>query len=132
MLVLVGLFVVPPPVSAGCNNHLVTSRTDRLVIFEILDDSVAGRAPSLQFDRAQSPLEKPDAPRKGPCSGLSCSNSVPVPVSSTTPVPVLRDRWGALGIVIEIDDTSVYHRSTEGAGPAPFGDRSSIFHPPRV
>ena len=133
MLVLAGLVVAPPAASASCTNHLVTSRTDQLVLFENLDDLIAARSsPSLQRDRAPSPLNQPDAPRKGPCSGISCSNSVPMPVSSTTLLPDGRDRWGALGIVYDVDDTSVYNRTTEGPTPAPSGDWSSIFHPPRV
>jgi hypothetical protein len=132
MLVLAGLFVAPSSASAGCN-HLVSSSTDPLVKLEQLDALILGRpSPALHSNGGQSPLEEPQGPRRSPCSGLSCSNSVPMPVSSITPVPDGRDRWGALGIVVEVDDTSVYRPTTDGPTPAPAGENSFIFHPPRV
>jgi hypothetical protein len=131
MLVLAGLFIAPSSASAGCN-HLVSSSTDPLVKLEQFDALILGR-PSLAShgDGGQSPLNQPDGHRNSPCSGLSCSNSVPMPVSSITPVPDGRDRWGALGIVVEVDNTSVDRQTTDGPTPAPAGDNSSIFHPPR-
>jgi hypothetical protein len=126
MLVLAGVFVAPSSASAGCS-HLVSSSTDPLVKLEQLDALILARS-----DGGQSPLEQPQGPRRSPCSGLSCSNSVPMPVSSITPVPDGRDRWGALGIVVEVDDASVYCPTTDGPTPAPAGGISSIFHPPRV
>ena len=132
MLLLAGLLIAPSSASAGCN-HLVSSSMDPLVKLEQLDALILGR-PSLALgsDGGQSPLEKPEGPRRSPCSGLSCSNSVPMPVSSITPVPDGRDRWGALGIVVEVDNTSVYRTTADGPTPSPAGDNSSIFHPPRA
>ena len=121
MLVLAVLFVAPTSASAGCN-HLVGSRTDPLVKLEHLDELIRG----------QSPLDRTDGPSKSPCSGLSCSKSVPMPISSITPVPEGRDRWGTLRLVVDVDNTSVYRRMTGEPAPAPIGHKSSIFHPPRV
>src|SRR5262245_2345684 len=105
MLVLAGLFVAPTATAAGCN-HLVTSRTDPLVNFVQLDELIVGRLlPSVQVDRGQSPLDQPDAPRRAPCSGLSCSSRIPMPVSSITPVPGGRERWCSLGAVAAADNT---------------------------
>jgi hypothetical protein len=132
LLVLAGLFVPPTAAASGCS-HLVTSRTDPLVNLVHLDDLIVGRlAPSVHGHRAQLPLEAPDAPRRAPCSGWSCSNSVPMPASSITPVPDARERWGALGVVFAVDNRQVYGLRTEGPAPAPTGHKSSIFHPPRV
>jgi hypothetical protein len=94
---------------------------------------ILGRSSSLQqVDHRQSPLDRPGVPRKSPCSGLSCSNRVPMPVSSITPLPDGRDRWCALGVVMDLDDTSIFCRATDAPPRAPTGHRSSIFHPPRV
>ena len=132
ILVLAGLFIAPSSATAGCN-HLVSSRTDPLVKLEQIDALILGR-PSLALgsDRGQLPFDQPDIPRRSPCSGLSCSNSVPMPVSSVMPVPEGRDRWGTLGIVVEVDNTSVYRHATDEPTPAAAGENSSIFHPPRV
>jgi hypothetical protein len=132
MLVLAGLFIAPSSASAGCN-HLVSSRTDPLVELEQLDALILGR-PSLELhgDRGQSPFDQPEGPRRSPCSGLSCSNRVPMPVSSITPVPDGRERWGTLGIVVDVDNSSVYRQTNEGPTTTSAGDKASIFHPPRV
>ena len=131
MLFLLGLFVAPSSAAAGCN-HLVSSRTDPFIKLENFDELIFGRSlPSPQGDRERSPLDRPDAPRRSPCSGLSCSNSVPMPVSSITPVRDGRDRWGTLGIIVEVDNTSVYRQTTDEPTPTPTGEISSIFHPPR-
>jgi hypothetical protein len=132
LLVLAGLFANSPAAAAGCN-HLVTSRTNPLVGRLNLDELIVGRSsPSLQSDRARSPLGQPDAPGRAPCSGLSCSKSVPMPVSSMTPVPDGRDRWGALSTVVVVDHSSVYRLWTDTPIPDATGYKSSIFHPPRV
>jgi hypothetical protein len=132
MLVLAGLFVAPSAAVAGCN-HLVTSSSDPFARLVNLDDLIVGRSPlSLQAQSAPSPRDQPGFPRRTPCSGLSCSNSVPMPVSSITPVPDGRDRWGALGIVVDVDNTRAFRVLTDRPAPAPTGHKCAIFHPPRV
>ena len=131
-MLLTGLFVAPSSARAGCN-HLVGSPSDPFVKLYQLDELIVGRSSSsLRADHGQSPLDRSDAPRQTPCSGMSCSNSVPLPVSTITPGPEGRDRWGTLGIVVLVDNTSVYNRTTDEPAPSPTGEQSSIFHPPRV
>jgi hypothetical protein len=132
LLVLAGLFANSSAAAASCN-HLVTSHTNPLVDNLNLDELIVGRSsPSLQRDRARTPLGQPDAPSRAPCSGLSCSKSVPMPVSTMTPVPDGRDRWGALSIVVVVDHTSVYRLPAHTPIADATGCKSSIFHPPRV
>src|SRR5262249_17882244 len=127
LLVVGGLFVTPSAVAAGCN-HLVTSRTNPLVN---LDDLIVGRSsPYLESNHARSPLGQPDAPSRPPCSGLSCSKSAPIPLSSITPVPDGRDRWGAICVVVAVDNPLVCRLIADGPVPDAKGHKSSIFHPP--
>lgn len=130
MLLVVGLFTAPASARAGCN-HPVSSRSDRLTSLHQLDELITnGSTSSLRHHGDQSPLAPPG---RSPCSGLSCSNSsVPLPMSTSSPGPEGRDRWCSLGVVVAVDDTSVYSRAADEPSPAPACDKSTIFHPPRV
>jgi hypothetical protein len=133
MLLAVGLFTAPGSARAGCS-HPVTSRSDRLANLHQLDELImSGTSSSLRHDGDQSRQAPPGSPLRTPCSGPSCSNGrVPLPISTMSPGPDGRDRWGNLGIAVVVDDTSVSNRTFDEPSPAPACDRSSIFHPPRV
>ena len=133
MLLLVSLCTSPSAAwAAGCS-HLVTTRSERLRELNQLDELIFGRPSSwLRGDAGQSPADRPGSPARTPCSGPSCSNSVPLPVSTLTPVQEGRDRWGSLGVVIVIEPTSVYDRMTDEPALSPADNTTSVFHPPRV
>jgi hypothetical protein len=131
MLLAIGLFTVPTSARAGCN-HLVGSRSDKLANLNQLDELILfGTSSSARHMGGETP-EWPGPDRPTPCSGLSCSNRFPLPVSTMTPGPEGRDRWGSLPVVLVVDDSSVFTRRAEGPSLAPVGDMTSIFHPPRV
>jgi hypothetical protein len=132
ILLLLGLFLAPASVQAGCN-HQVGSSSDLFVNLQHLDPLVFhGSSTSLRTDQGQSPLDQPDAPRRTPCSGFSCSNSLPMPVSTITPSSEGRDRWGALVSLVVVDKGSLYDRAIEEPVLLAAGQITSIFHPPRV
>lgn len=133
MLLVVALFAAPTSARAGCDNHLLSSSSDPFVKLHHLDALILGRSSiSLHDDRGGSPLDRSDAPRRTPCSGLSCSNSLPLPVSTVSPGPEGRDRWGNTSSIVFVDATSVHNRASDDPKLSPTGENSSIFHPPRV
>ena len=129
MLLLVIGFAAPNTAWAGCS-HLVGSRSDPFMKLQQLDELILSGTST--GDGWQSPQGRPNSPRRAPCSGASCSSRVPVPVSTISPGPEGRDRWGALGVVVVVDNTSAQARTTDGPALASSGEKSSIFHPPRV
>jgi hypothetical protein len=133
MLVAVGLFTAPGTAWAACN-HSVSSRSERLANLHQLDDLILnGSSSALGHANDQSPQERPGSPLRTPCTGPGCSNSpLPVPVSTVSTSPDGRDRWGTVGIALGIDNTSVFARTVDEPGPAAAGEKSAVFHPPRV
>jgi len=94
---------------------------------------LAGSSSGSRADSVHSPLGQPGSPRRAPCSGPSCSNSkVPMPVSTITPVQEGRDRWVTLVAVVVVDNTSAQARTSGEPSLSSSGEKSSIFHPPRV
>jgi len=133
MLLLVSVVASPSFARAGCDNHLISSSSDKSVNLLYLDSLILARSSiSLQGDRDRSPLDRSDAPRRPSCSGPSCSNSVPLPVSTVSPRPEGRDHWGTMGTIVAVDTTSVHDRASDEPKLSPTGESSSIFHPPRV
>ncbi len=133
MLLAVSFFIAPETAWAGCD-HSVSSQSDRLANLHQLDELILnGSSSALRHSSDQSPQERPGSPLHTPCTGLGCSNSPPpLPVSTVSTSPDGRDRWGTLGIAIVVDNTSVFARTVDEPGPAAAGDKSSVFHPPRV
>ena len=133
VLLAVGLFAAPETAWAGCN-HAVSSQSDRQSNLHQLHDLILNGASSvLRGANEQSPQGQPGSPARTPCSGPSCSNSpLPVPVSTLSGSPENRDRWGTLGAAIAVDHTSFHHRVVDEPTSASAGEKSSIFHPPRV
>jgi hypothetical protein len=132
MLLSVGLFTAPATARAGCS-HLVGSHSDPFARIHQLDELIlSGSSSSPRADGGQSPMG-PGSPYRAPCSGPSCSSSrVPLPVSTITPGTDARDRWGNLGVLLVVDNTSAQARTTEEPDLAATGEKSSIFHSPRV
>jgi len=132
MLLLIHGFCAPRSAWAGCN-HLVVSKSDRLLGFNQLDALIVGGSSStLSDDMAHDPLEEPWSKRPTPCSGPGCSSRVPMPIPTTIPAPDGTQQWGTLSVPVIVPAASPLERMT--AEPAPDSSRedSSIFHPPRV
>ena len=131
VLLAVGLFAAPETAWAGCS-HAVSSQSDRQ------SNLAPARRPDLERGIIGSAQRKraiatPGSPARTPCSGPSCSNSpLPLPISTVSGNPENRDRWGTLGAAIVVDNTSFHDRTVDEPSPAAAGEKSSIFHPPRV
>jgi hypothetical protein len=110
---------------AGCNNHLVTSQSDRQLDFNRLDDLIMGSS-LLPADDAGRP--GPRAPR--PCSGPGCSSSVPWPASTASPSSAGPDQWVALESVLAPAVASPPRLVPDEPAARPIGYKPSIFHPP--
>jgi hypothetical protein len=130
MLLAVGLVAAPETAWAGCN-HAASSQSVRRDKLHGLDDLILhGAFSALRGANEQSP---PGSPARTPCSGPSCSNRpVPLPISTLPVSPESRDRWGTVGVTIIVDNSSFHHRMVDEPSSAAGGEKSSIFHPPRV
>src|SRR5437879_5565824 len=91
---------------AGCN-HLVISKSDRLVGFNQLDALNLGDSSStIEDDSAQGPVNPQEPRRPTPCSGPGCSSRVPLPVPTASQGPDGSDQWVALGAVVRLPASS--------------------------
>jgi hypothetical protein len=114
---------------AGCN-HLVASRFDSFPRFDQLDELIQGKSVAGSFDERTQGSQEPNP--NHPCSGMSCSSGVPLPVSTTSQGPESSDQWGALaGLAVVLSPCQAARRSNE-PGPRSSGRATSIFHPPRA
>jgi hypothetical protein len=111
---------------AGCN-HLVGSKSDRLVDFHGLDALVAGDASSFVPD---NPARDQIPHRPTPCSGPGCSSRVPMPSPTAVPDSDRSDQWGALNALARLPLPSPPHRVIDEPAARPTGKTPSIFHPP--
>ena len=130
LLLLIQGFAAPRSARAGCNNHLVTLQSERLLDHNRLDELITG---GLSATLVEGPgRDHPDrsAPRR--CSGLGCSSGVPWPLSTSSPRSDGPDQWvafeAALGSVVASPPRLV----PEEPAVRPAGHRPSIFHPPPV
>src|SRR5262245_56120000 len=113
LLLLVHGFGAPRSAWAGCN-HLVLSRSDLLLAFNQLDVLIAGDSSGLSSDDlATDPLGQQGPKRPTPCSGLSCSNRVPLPVPMAFPGSHRVDQWGVLSTVDLLSITSLHGRTVD-------------------
>ncbi len=121
LLVLHG-FAAPSSAWAGCN-HLVGSQTDPMSKVTRLDDLVTGGT----ADGQPAPER-----RQAPCSGMSCSSSTPLPVSTANPLPERSDQWGDVSAPVISRDTCHHGRIIDQPAPRGSHEPTSVFHPPRV
>jgi hypothetical protein len=132
VLVVLHDFCVTRSAWAGCN-HLVGSRSDPFLDLHRLDELIVSGSISPSKDGlSQSPLGRPGQGRRGPCSGLSCSSRDPLPVSTAAHGLAGSDQWGALGVLVVPDATPPPCRTIDEPALSAAGEKSSIFHPPRV
>jgi len=114
---------------AGCN-HLVASRSDSFLKFDQLDELNQGNSIGSSSGDLARGSQGPN--RNKPCSGLSCSGRVPLPVSTASQGPEDSDQWGALATVAVVLSPSPSARPSDEPGPRASGQAASIFHPPRA
>jgi hypothetical protein len=114
---------------AGCN-HLVGSRSDSFLKFDQFDKLIQGDSIAPSSDDLAGGSQGPN--RNRPCSGMSCSGRVPLPVSTASQGPEGSDQWGALTTVVVVVSPSASGRPSDELGQRASGQAAFIFHPPRV
>ncbi|MFI5459091.1 MAG: hypothetical protein ACHRXM_26990 [Isosphaerales bacterium] len=130
IVLLVHCLVASRSAWAGCN-HLISSRSDRLLEFNRLDAIVAGgSSSSFSDDLARDPLEEKGSKRPAPCSGPSCSSRVPLPLPAASQGPDGSDQWVVMNAVVPLAVVSPRCRTIDEPAARPAGHKPSIFHPP--
>jgi hypothetical protein len=119
----------PRSAGAGCN-HLIVSKSDRILDFNRLDALIAGSPTTISDDMARGPLKDQGPNRPTPCSGPGCSNQVPVPVPTAVPNSDRSDQWGNVSPPAILPIACLTSPSIEGPAARPTGEKPSIFHPP--
>jgi hypothetical protein len=132
-LVLLMLLCVSAPRAAlaGCD-HLFQSRLDPFHEINRLDELVIAGSSGSPDGFSRSPFDRSLPGRSKPCSGLSCSSRVPLPVSTASIASDGSQQWVALGVPFVVESKSLTRDSRDESRPSSSGDKSSIFHPPRV
>jgi hypothetical protein len=127
-LLLVTVVGAPRPAWAGCS-HTVSSRLDANLSFNRLDELIDG-IPIAQFaDERDGSRQRPN--REKPCSGLSCSGGVPLPVSRSSQESEGSDQWVALAPTFAVLSFGGDATRSDDPRLRPIGHVDSIFHPPR-
>ncbi len=128
MLLLIQCFAAPRSAWAGCNNHLVTSKSERLLAYNRLDDLMTGGLSETHSGTPEN--DRPDWPAPRRCSGPGCSSGVPVPPSTASPSPGGPDQWVALEAARGLISASPPRLVPDESAARPDGHKPSIFHPP--
>ena len=129
MLLLVHSVGALPSAWAGCN-HLVSSRSDAFLKFDQLDELIQGNAIARSSDDLARGSQGPN--RERPCTGMSCSGRVPLPVSTASHGPEGSDQWGALATITVVLSPSLSAHPSDEPGSRASGQAAFIFHPPRA
>jgi hypothetical protein len=115
---------------AGCS-HLVSSRSDRLLEFNRLDDLLTSGSSFWVSDNPdQDPPREPGPQRPTPCSGPGCSSRIPLPVPTASQGSGGSDQWVVLSAVPSLPVVSPSSRTFDEPATRPAGHKPSIFHPP--
>jgi hypothetical protein len=132
MVLMVHGVCAPTTARADCS-HRVGLRSAAISSLYGLDELIGtGNSSISGHALAQSPHDRPVPGPRVPCSGLSCSSQVPLPVSSVVAGSDGSDQRGALVALMGIDTTSLPDRRTDECVSHSAGEGSSIFHPPRA
>ena len=128
LLLLIQCFAAPRPASAGCNNHLVTSKSERLLAHNRLDDLITGGLSATRTGTSEQ--DHPDRPAPRRCSGPGCSSGVPRPPSTASPSSGGPNQWIALEAALGPIAVSLPRLVPDEPAARPAGYKPSIFHPP--
>jgi hypothetical protein len=131
VLLVVHGFGAPRSAWASCGHPLSAQRNPFLDLY-LLDEILMVGSSSFSHDGPpRSPLDPPA--RRSRCSGLSCSSRDPLPISTASPGLDSSQQWGAAaGTLVDPDIRSAAGRAFDEPSPTATGEKTSIFHPPRV
>ncbi len=127
LLLLIQCFAAPRSAWAGCNSHLVTSQSLRVLAHDHLDELITG---GISATHAAGPERDRPAPRR--CSGPGCSGGVPGPSPPPRPAPAAPIN-GSRSRHSSARTSHPHHAScpmNRPLGPPGTNPRSSILPPP--
>ena len=128
LVLMVYGFCAPAPAWASCS-HRVGTPSALISSFYSLDELImTGTSPVPEDDSAQSPLNWSVPGHRAPCSGLSCSGRVPIPVSTASLVHDRADQWGTLVARVMLDKSS--HPAISIDGSSPHSVQTELLHFP--
>jgi hypothetical protein len=132
VLLAVHFICAPRSAWAGCE-HLVGSQFDPFANLHQLDSLIVGGSPSLlTLETPDFPFEGPAPARRTPCTGMSCSMPVSLPVSTASAGSNGPEVWGALGVIVMVESASPRRRAIDEPAFCTAGEQPAIFHPPRA
>jgi hypothetical protein len=122
----------PASAWASCG-HSVNSPSALISSLYNFDELIMTGTLSVSEDGLAQTSRNRSLPGHGvPCSGLSCSGRVPLPVPTASLVHERSDQWGTLGAPVVLDNSSRPAKTKNGPLPHSGRQSSYIFHPPRV
>jgi hypothetical protein len=123
------VLAAPRAAWAGCS-HLVVSQSDRLLDLNRLDALIAASPFLTNSAGTPGAPAQPVPGRRLPCSGPSCSNRIPAPLSTVSQASGGLNQWGDLNRVVFLPLVSPAGKITDLTPPSSRGREPSIFHPP--
>jgi hypothetical protein len=121
----------PRAARAGCD-HIVQSRLDPFHEVNQLDELIVAGASASPDGFSRSPFDRPLPYRSSPCSGISCSSRIPLPVSTASIATDGSQQWCTLAVPFMVESESPGRATRDESRPSSTSEISSIFHPPRV
>jgi hypothetical protein len=123
-------FCAPAPAQASCS-HRIGSPSALITSLYGLDELIMSELSFVFEDGSvQSHRDRSIPGHRAPCSGLSCSGRVPLPVPPGMLTQDRPNQWGKLGARFMLDESSLPAKLIEGPPPHSVRQSASIFHPP--
>ncbi len=122
----VSAVLAPAGVRAGCS-HLVTSRSDRVLLPSLLQDDLLDRGRTLA---SADPLPLPRFP--DPCRGMSCGDGRSSPTVPTGMVRIRAGSWAWSPPAQYLASPPASRILEEAGDPHPARRTAPIFRPPRL
>jgi len=121
--------LAPRPAWAGCNQLVHSNTQKQLGASANLDALITGWTST---EILSDPATRPKPSRPLPCSGPSCSDRVPLPVSASVVGAVDLVQWAVLSDSLDLVLMPVRTEWADQRFPDLTGHPSRVFHPPRA
>jgi hypothetical protein len=117
---------------AGCS-HLVCPSAGRFLVFGQMKFLIMQES-SLSYPSGLKPLlTEPSPPeRRALCTGRTCSSRDRSPTSTASPGADQFERWGTIAVSVDVDTLYSLDRLLDEPVRFAVGEKTSVFHPPRV
>ena len=120
------------PARASCSHRVGTPSALISSLYGLDELILTGISSVSENSPGQSHRNRSIPGHRAPCSGLSCSGRVPLPISTALLVQDQSNQWGKLGARLMLDLSSLPAKLIEGTSPHSVRQSASIFHPPPV